>query len=172
MPRYEVFDHTADLGILFEGRDLADLFESAAFAVFDLMTELPAVEERRTHRFVVTGGDREDLLVNFLRELLYLFNGRGFLVRRCAVRIDAAGAPETSAPSRPAPSEAGRGAVEAVSVGSAPVPPQWRLEAEAAGEPFAPDRHRMKTEIKAVTYHGLEIRETPAGWRGRIVCDV
>lgn len=163
MTRYEVFDHTADLGILFEGRDLADLFETAAFAVFDLMTELPAVEERRTHRFVVTGGDREDLLVNFLRELLYLFNGRGFLVRRCAVRIDDAGEPETR--SRPAPSEA-------VSVGSEPVPPQWRLEAEAAGEPFAPDRHRMKTEIKAVTYHGLEIRETTAGWWGRIVCDV
>ncbi|HOG06696.1 MAG: archease [Syntrophales bacterium] len=163
MTRYEVFDHTADLGILFEGRDLADLFETAAFAVFDLMTELPAVEERRTHRFIVTGGDREDLLVNFLRELLYLFNGRGFLVRRCAVRIDDAGEPETR--SRPAPSEA-------VSVGSEPVPPQWRLEAEAAGEPFAPDRHRMKTEIKAVTYHGLEIRETTAGWWGRIVCDV
>jgi len=163
MTRYEVFDHTADLGILFEGRDLADLFETAAFAVFDLMTELPAVEERRTHRFIVTGGDREDLLVNFLRELLYLFNGRGFLVRRCAVRIDDAGEPETR--SRPAPSEA-------VSVGPEPVPPQWRLEAEAAGEPFAPDRHRMKTEIKAVTYHGLEIRETTAGWWGRIVCDV
>jgi len=170
MPRYEVFDHTADLGILFEGRDLADLFESAAFAVFDLMTELPAVEERRTHRFEVTGGDREDLLVNFLRELLYLFNGRGMLVRRCAVRIDVAGARAT--PSPPAPAAAKGEARGTVSAGSAPDLGLWRLEAEAAGEPFAPERHRMKTEIKAVTYHGLEIRETPAGWRGRIVCDV
>ncbi len=149
-PSYEVFDHTADLGIRFWGCDPEDLFESAAFAVFDLMTELTAVEERQTHRFRVEGADREILLVNFLRELLYLFNGKGFLVRRCVVRID-----DAAKDGEPAG-----------------VPASWRLEAEAAGEPFDPSRHRMKTEIKAVTYHGIEVRETPSGWRGRIICDV
>ena len=33
----------------------------------------------------VDGTDVEDLLINFLRELLYLFNGAGFVVDQCVI---------------------------------------------------------------------------------------
>jgi SHS2 domain-containing protein len=41
-----------------------------------------------------------------------------------------------------------------------------------AGERVDPARHRFHTEIKGVSYHELAVRETPSGWRARIILDV
>ena len=46
------------------------------------------------------------------------------------------------------------------------------LKAVARGETFDPARHRIKTEIKAVTYHQVEIKEVDGKWEGRVVFDV
>lgn len=46
------------------------------------------------------------------------------------------------------------------------------LEAAAWGEPFDPEIHSMNTEIKAVTYHQLEIGETDQGWQARVIFDL
>lgn len=40
------------------------------------------------------------------------------------------------------------------------------------GEEFDRRRHRMFTELKAVTYHQLDVEHTDTGWRARIVFDV
>jgi SHS2 domain-containing protein len=47
-----------------------------------------------------------------------------------------------------------------------------RLEAEAWGEPLDPARHTIEREIKAVTFHGLEVRERPGGWTARVIFDI
>lgn len=46
------------------------------------------------------------------------------------------------------------------------------LEAEVRGEPYDPGRHRIRMEIKAVTWHGAALEETPDGWTGRAIFDV
>ncbi len=46
------------------------------------------------------------------------------------------------------------------------------LSALARGEKIDPLRHEIKTEIKAVTYHGLYVRETAAGWEAQVIFDV
>jgi len=45
------------------------------------------------------------------------------------------------------------------------------LEAVVVGEGIDPKRHALKVEIKAATYHDLVIRETPSGWRVRVIFD-
>jgi SHS2 domain-containing protein len=40
------------------------------------------------------------------------------------------------------------------------------------GEPFDPQRHAVKTEIKAVTYHGAVLEQRPEGWSGKVIFDV
>lgn len=40
------------------------------------------------------------------------------------------------------------------------------------GEPMDPARHQLRSEVKAVTYHDLEIRETDDGYAVEIVLDV
>ena len=47
-----------------------------------------------------------------------------------------------------------------------------RLTAHLRGEPGDPVRHRIKTEIKAVTYHQPSVIQTAKGWVGRVVFDV
>jgi len=78
---YILFDHTADLGLEVYGDDEGELFCNAAFALFDIMYDTEAVAVRVRRDMAVEGSDREDLLVNFLRELLYLCNGEGLLLK-------------------------------------------------------------------------------------------
>ncbi len=47
-----------------------------------------------------------------------------------------------------------------------------RLEARAWGEQYDEGRHSIKTQIKAATYHQLEIRKERNRWKARIVFDV
>jgi SHS2 domain-containing protein len=81
MKPYHAFDHTADLGLVITGENEADLFANAAHAVFDIITDLDRVAALETRRIVAEGGNREDLLINFLREILYLYNGERWLLK-------------------------------------------------------------------------------------------
>ncbi len=46
------------------------------------------------------------------------------------------------------------------------------LQAVVKGEIFDPSRHSLKTEIKAVTYHGLEVNRKNDGWEAQIIFDI
>ena len=88
MKKYERFDHTADLGLEICGRTKKELFANAALALFDVMIqEIDPPKKRggkeRVKTITVQGADVGDLLVNFLRELLYWFNGLGWVLN-CA----------------------------------------------------------------------------------------
>lgn len=85
MKPYKTFDHTADLGLSVTGRQKGELFANAAVAVFDIITDLGRVETRETRRISVEGDSPEDLLINFLREILYLYNGEHWLIREIRV---------------------------------------------------------------------------------------
>ena len=138
MVRYRTFDHTADLGLEIYGRDEKELFSNAAFALFDMITDIDAVAITEKRTVTVEGSDREDLLVNFMRELLSLFHIEGFLVRRFTLyELE-----------------------------------EHSLSGEVHGEIFDPNRHGMNIEIKAVTYHQVQITPTSDGLTGRVICDV
>jgi SHS2 domain-containing protein len=46
------------------------------------------------------------------------------------------------------------------------------IVATAGGEKYDPERHEGRTELKAVTWHALEVKQTAAGWTARVVFDV
>lgn len=83
---YRIFDHTADLGVEVTAATPEELYAGAAFALFDLLTDLSAVRAQRSREIDVVGENPADLLVNFLREVLYVWNGKGFLMKSCVVR--------------------------------------------------------------------------------------
>jgi len=83
---YRLFDHTADLGVEVTGASQEELYAGAAFALFDLLTDLSLVRAGVVREIVVSGEDPAELLVNFLREILYGWNGDGFLMKSCLVR--------------------------------------------------------------------------------------
>lgn len=46
------------------------------------------------------------------------------------------------------------------------------INATVRGEKIDASRHEIRTEIKAVTYHGLFVRESSEGWEAQVIFDV
>jgi len=73
MKRYKLLDHTADIGIIVSGRDLPEVFGNAAYAMFDILTNIDSVRETKSCNLQVSASDIENLLVAWLNELLYRY---------------------------------------------------------------------------------------------------
>ena len=140
---YTFIDHTADVAVDLTGRTLEDLFASAAHALTDTLTELNRVRPLGTQSVGVEAASVEDLLVDWLNELLYRFEVQNMLF------CDATATVQGDDP-------AGR----------------WVLGATVAGELFDPARHPSRVLVKGATYHGLTITQTAGEWRARVVLDI
>ena len=73
MKRYEQFPHTADMGIRVFGKDLKELFENAAYGMFDTLSDLEGITTSIEEVIEADGDTQEELLVAWLDELLYRF---------------------------------------------------------------------------------------------------
>jgi SHS2 domain-containing protein len=94
---YEFFEHTADLGLRIRASDLDTLFAEAARALFAAIVEDPAtVRPLQSISLRVTGDDREYLLCDWLKELLYRFDTEHLLLGRFEVHVGAAGLTATA----------------------------------------------------------------------------
>ena len=138
MKRFEILDHTADIGFIVYGEDLQSLFENAGEAFFHLITDLNKVRLRTERKIEIRGESLERLIVDWLSELLYLHDVENLLLKRFNV--------------------------ESVGEGG--------LKAKVRGEVFQEDVHVIKTGVKAVTYHQIEVRQEEEGWRARIILDL
>jgi SHS2 domain-containing protein len=138
MKRFSVLDHTADIGLRIYGDTLESLFEHAGEGFFHLITDTAKVEPRVERRIELAGESLDRLLVDWLGELLYLFEVDHLLFREFRV--------------------------ESVGIQG--------LKAVAKGEPFREGVHVIKTVVKAVTYHQIQIKETRRGWKAQIIFDL
>jgi len=124
---YEFLEHTADAYIAAYGRDLAEAFENAATAMFDVMTQVEKVNVEVEDSVEVEGMDEHALLYSWLEELLGKSDINGILYSKFKV-LDIEETPEG-----------------------------WRLKAKIWGQKFDPEKHPQKVGVKAVTYHRMEI---------------
>ena len=136
--KYHLIDHTADFGIHVSGTHSKDLFANAAEALFDMITEIDSLTGHDSCHIEVSGEDWSDLMINWLREILYLWNGKERLVKSA----DITSLSENT------------------------------LSAQVVFDSYDPDRHAIKTEIKAATYHQIQVKLTPSGWTARIIFDI
>ncbi len=85
---YELFEHTADLGLRVRARDLDTLFAEAAAALMSALLEDPGtVRADRPVGIEVSGTDREFLLFDWLKGLLLWFEADRLLFRRFDVAV-------------------------------------------------------------------------------------
>jgi SHS2 domain-containing protein len=138
MKRFEILDHTADIGIIVYGEDLKALFENAGEAFFHLITDMKRVRRSVRRRIEIGKESLERLMVDWLSELLYLHDVEYLLFREFKIE----------------------------SVG------EDGLRAMVRGEPFQKGVHVIKTEVKAVTYHQIEVRKENGRWRAQIIFDL
>jgi SHS2 domain-containing protein len=138
MKRFEILDHTADIGLVIYGENLKALFENAGEAFFRLITDLRKVRRRVERRINIGRESLDRLMVDWLSELLYLHDVENLLFKGFKVE----------------------------SVG------KDGLQAIVKGEPFREGVHVIKTEVKAVTYHRIEVRQENGRWRAKIILDL
>ncbi len=139
-PNYTLLNHTADMGIKIRGTNLIDLFESAGNALIHVMLGDNPRGKTRSMKISVSGGDLADLMVRWLGEILYLFEGENLVVTSINI-----GALSSSPPS---------------------------LEAALDTIPFDPQMHEILMEIKAVTYHQIEVVNKGDMWESSVIFDL
>jgi SHS2 domain-containing protein len=90
MGRVETFDHTADLGLRIVASDLNDLFRTAAIGLFDVIVANRAeVRGEETEHVSLSSDSTEDLLIEWLNELIFRCETRHRLYNEFQVELDA-----------------------------------------------------------------------------------
>jgi SHS2 domain-containing protein len=82
MKKFELIEHTADIGLRACGETLPGAFANAALGMFSVMAELNGVREAGSRRVAVRADDVEGLLFEWLNGLLYYFDVEMLLFKR------------------------------------------------------------------------------------------
>jgi len=141
-PKFEFLEHLADAYVAARGRSLEEAFENAALAMFDVMTDTQKVESRIKDEIIVEEHDQMALLYSWLERLLLKFE----IERNLYSRFEVGKILQTDK--------------------------SWRLHATIFGERFDPTKHVSRVEIKAVTYHQMEIGREDDGYLLKFILDL
>ena len=133
---------TADIAFRARGADLNELFAAAADATMNVMIADLDTIERRVQRMVLDSADVEDLLLVEFLQEVIYFKDAQRLLLR----------------------------PEAVSVQR--LGERVRVSARLTGEPLDPKKHEQQVDVKAVTYHRLEVKQTDRGWEAFVILDI
>lgn len=130
----------ADAAFEAEGESLEELFEACAQATFEVMAETKTVEPRNKEEIQLRSDDPEELLFNWLAELIYLKDLKTTVFSKYKIKIEK--------------------------------PDGYKLWASVWGEPIDAERHKVKVDVKAVTYHLLEVKKTDDKWTAKVILDI
>ena len=84
---WQTFEHQADVGLAVDAPDGPGLFAEAGLALLSLVCDLERVAERERHELSGSAPGVEELLVDWLNDLVYLFEGEGVVCRRIALPV-------------------------------------------------------------------------------------
>lgn len=161
---FEVFEHTADLGLRVQAQQLDDLFAEAGRALFSVIVEnLHEVQPRQSYPVQLQENTLEYLFFDWLDTLLYLFDAKKLLLREFEVQV---------MQSAQDASETGPGGREPGLTNPHSPAGMWKLTATVRGEPLDRTRHQLDHEVKAITYHGLKVERTADGWLAEVIVDI
>jgi SHS2 domain-containing protein len=76
---YHLIDHPADVGIEASGQNLNEAFEQAAVGLMSTILDTDSVEPMESRKINLKAADVEQLLVKWLTEILYLYDGKKFV---------------------------------------------------------------------------------------------
>ena len=83
---YTILEHPSDIGIAAKGSSLAAAFQNAALGLMSVILDLTSVEAKEVRELEITAMDSEHLLVKWLSEILYLFDGKQFVCKEFVIK--------------------------------------------------------------------------------------
>jgi SHS2 domain-containing protein len=88
MKKYEFIDHTADILIRAYGENLSESFANAAKAMFDIITDNSKINNIGEYIIKLDAPDLDQLLVDWLSELLFLNSAKNLVFGRFKININ------------------------------------------------------------------------------------
>ncbi len=141
IPGYEYLPHPADVRFSAYGSTLEEVFEQAAYAMFHVIIDTTTLNPERSVDIKLESEGLENLLYDYLSELLYLFEVEEIVFGQ--FRVDSIEKADGS----------------------------YILHGQASGENLNLERHSFETEVKAVTYHQLEVTKEKDGYSAHVIVD-
>lgn len=127
--KFEFFDVTADVGYWAYGKTMDEAFENAALALFEVMTDTTNIKPLMEKKIELEAEDAYALLYDWLSELIFIHDSENLIFSQFKVKITVKNN-ET-----------------------------YILKASVWGEPFNLEKNESRDEVKAATYHLMEIKE-------------
>lgn len=124
---YRYLEHITDAFIEVTGNTLEEAFENAGISVVDTIVDIKSVEEKTEKKIEVNGKDLNNLLYNWLEEIIIVTITEGFATKKFSVKLEKN--------------------------------EEYRLVATLNGEEIDFEKHHFKVEIKAPTFHLMEIKQ-------------
>ncbi len=131
---------TADAAFEVVGQTLEELFRDAAIATFEVMVDIKSVEPGITREIELKNEAVDNLLFDWLSELVYLKDADALLFSKFDVSIKKNDF--------------------------------YELEATASGETISQEKHTLRSDVKAVTYHMFEVKKIGENWTARVILDI
>jgi len=138
--KYEYFDVTADIGFRAYGETLDEAFGNAALAMFEVMTDTARIKPLIKRDIQLESEDEHALLYDWLSELLFIHDYEGLVFSQFGVKIT------------PGDSNG------------------FVLYSKIWGEKFEQSNHEVRDEVKAVTFHQMEIKKEK-GYMLQVILD-
>jgi len=139
---FKVLAHTADIALEVQAGDLNALFTDAARGWKNIVLENSETQFHDLRRIKLISAEAEDLMVLWLSELNYYLTVHQWIMHE----------------------------IKSLDIRSAKN--ELILEAEVGGETLDSERHYIYCDIKAVTYHQLNIEKIANQYHTRIIFDL
>ncbi|QQS34710.1 MAG: archease [Ignavibacteriales bacterium] len=139
---YTFVDHTADIAVDIATSSLEELFTLSASAWKEVVCELVDLPESGSMKIELTSFSIETLLVTFISELNFLFQKKYCLMTN----------------------------IEEIKISE--MDDEFYLAANIIGSTFNLSDIKLKAEVKAVTYHQMEIEKLNGQFKTRIIFDI
>ena len=151
MKKYEQIDISGDGGLRIWGAKFEDLFENAAEGMFTLITDASVIKEIETKDIVLSSDNMENLLVQWLNELVFYFDTYGFVGKRFNIIIEPGLNPDAIATKN----------YKTI-----------KFKANISGGIFDAEKNECRLLIKAATYHNLSVYKAGSHWEAVVIFDI
>ena len=130
----------ADAAFQAEAENIEELFQTCAQATFEVMADTKTIEHKYKEDVELVGENLEELLFDWLAELIYLKDVKSMLFSKFDINIQKKNG--------------------------------YSLAASIWGEQADQKKHKVRVDVKAVTYHLLEVKRTDNRWTAKVILDI
>lgn len=139
---YQFLEHESDIGVRGIGSSIIEAFQETAKAMFDVMVEVKKIKPQKQVKIEATASDIEGLLVEWLNELIFQKDITGLYFSKFEI-------------------------LDFKKTNS-----KYHLNAKVWGSKIDPNKHPVKTEVKAATYSALKCGKEKGEFFCQCILDV